>query len=47
MEQEGYKRIIEELIKLIDTGVYVVDKDGMGLFYNEAMACLLYTSRCV
>lgn len=38
MEQGGYKRIIEELIKLIDTGVYVVDKDGMGLFYNEAMA---------
>lgn len=38
MNTEGYKKIIEELIKLIDAGVYVVDEDGIGLFYNEAMA---------
>lgn len=38
MNAEGYKKIIEELIKLIDAGVYVVDEDGIGLFYNEAMA---------
>ena len=38
MNAEGYKKIIEELIKLIDAGVYVVDQDGIGLFYNRAMA---------
>lgn len=38
MNAEGYKKIIDELIKLIDAGVYVVDKDGIGLFYNQAMA---------
>lgn len=38
MDAEGYKKIIEELIKLIDAGVYVVDADGIGLFYNKAMA---------
>lgn len=38
MDQEGYRRIIEELIKLIDTGVYVVDQDGVGMFYNDTMA---------
>lgn len=38
MNEAGYKRIIEELIKLIDTGVYVVDQDGVGMFYNDAMA---------
>ncbi|MGN0658199.1 MAG: sigma-54 interaction domain-containing protein [Emergencia sp.] len=38
MNADGYRRIIEELIKLLDTGVYVVDQDGIGLFYNEAMA---------
>ena len=38
MDAEGYKKIIEELIKLIDAGVYVVDQDGIGMFYNGAMA---------
>lgn len=38
MEENTYKKIIEELIKLVDEGVYVVDQDGIGLFYNEAMA---------
>ena len=37
MDAEGYKKIIEELIKLIDAGVYVVDRDGMGMFYNSPM----------
>ncbi|MGF6376335.1 arginine utilization regulatory protein [Clostridiales Family XIII bacterium PM5-7] len=40
MNTEGYKRIIEELIKLVDSGVYVVDEDGTGLFYNEVMASM-------
>lgn len=40
MDAEGYKRIIEELIKLVDAGVYVVDKDGVGLFYNEEMSAM-------
>lgn len=40
MDKEGYRRIIEELIKLVDAGVYVVDRDGIGLFYNEEMAVM-------
>ncbi len=38
MDEQGYKAIIEELIKLVDEGVYVVDSDGFGLYYNEQMA---------
>ena len=38
MNEEGYRLIIEELLKLLDEGVYIVDKNGIGLFYNEAMA---------
>lgn len=38
MDEKGYRLIIESLIKLIDNGVYIVDEDGKGLFYNEAMA---------
>ena len=38
MDAKGYQRIIEELIKLIDDGVYIVDADGTGLFYNDIMA---------
>lgn len=34
MDAEGYKKTIEELIKLIDAGVYVVDQDGIGMFYT-------------
>ncbi len=40
MDERGYKRIIEELIKMLDEGVYIVDKDGVGIFYNEAMATI-------
>lgn len=40
MDSAGYKKIIEELIKLIDAGIYVVDQDGVGLFYNNAMAAM-------
>lgn len=40
LQAEGYRKIIEELIKLIDAGVYVVDEDGVGLFYNDAMAAI-------
>lgn len=40
MKKEYYEKIIEELIKLIDEGVYIVDKKGVGRFYNDAMACM-------
>lgn len=40
MQTEGYKKIIEELINLLDSGVYVVDENGIGLFYNDAMAAM-------
>lgn len=40
MDAEIYKKIIEELIKLVDEGVYVVDQDGVGMFYNEKMASI-------
>ncbi len=35
-----YKKIIEELIELIDDGVYIVDEEGVGIFYNKAMASM-------
>ena len=35
MKKEYYEKIIEELIKLIDEGVYIVDKQGIGRFKNE------------
>jgi len=40
MRAEEYEKIIEALISLIDAGVYIVDDQGNGLFYNEAMAAL-------
>ena len=40
MDTNGYKKIIEELLKLLNEGVYIVDKDGVCLFYNEAMAAI-------
>lgn len=40
MEAEEYKKILETLMNLLDTGVYVVDTEGVGIFYNEAMADL-------
>lgn len=40
MKKEYYEKIIQELIKLIDEGVYVVDKQGIGRFYNETMATM-------
>lgn len=38
MDKEGYMKIIEELLKLLDEGVYIVDEEGIGLFYNKAMS---------
>lgn len=35
---EQYKTIIEELIAIIDEGVYIVDKNGIGIHYNKAMS---------
>ena len=40
MKKEYYEKIIEELIKLIDEGVYIVDKNGIGRFYNDTMASM-------
>lgn len=38
MKKEDYKKILQELIQHIDEGVYIVDKNGVGKFYNHAMA---------
>ena len=40
ISKEDYEKIIEELIKLIDEGVYIVDKNGVGRFYNDIMASM-------
>ena len=40
MKAEEYEKIIEALISLIDAGVYIVDENGKGLFYNEAMSSM-------
>ena len=40
MKEVFYKKIIYELINLVDEGVYVVDKEGIGLFYNSTMASM-------
>ena len=40
MQEEGYKKIIDALLSLIDAGVYIVDEEGVGIFYNDAMATL-------
>lgn len=40
MKAEYYHRIIEALIELIDEGVYIVDKEGVGIYYNKAMASM-------
>ncbi len=40
MRKEDYKKILEELLKLMDDGVYIVDKNGIGKFYNQAMASM-------
>lgn len=37
IDENGYKKIIETLISLINEGVYIVDENGSGLFYNKAM----------
>lgn len=38
MEERMYRLVLESLLEMLDTGVYVVDKDGKGLIYNDAMA---------
>ena len=45
MDAKGYEKIIEELINLIDDGVYIVDADGTGIFYNDVMAEIEKVSR--
>ena len=40
MKAEYLNKILEELIELIDEGVYIVDQDGVGKFYNKAMASM-------
>ena len=40
MKAEYYKKIIYELINLVDEGIYIVDREGKGLFYNHTMADL-------
>lgn len=38
MDEKAYRNIIKSLIELIDEGVYIVDKGGVGIFYNSKMA---------
>ena len=38
MTAEQYKKLVDELIELLDEGVYIVDKDGVGIHYNRVMA---------
>ena len=38
MNAEQYKKLVDELIELLDEGVYIVDKYGTGIHYNSAMA---------
>ena len=33
-----YKLLLEELLKTLSEGVYIVDENGVGLHYNQAMA---------
>ncbi|MCI8609739.1 MAG: sigma 54-interacting transcriptional regulator [Firmicutes bacterium] len=40
LKAEYYEKIIYELINLVDEGIYIVDKDGLGAFYNHTMADL-------
>ena len=45
MDTKGYEKIIQELIELINDGVYIVDGDGNGIFYNKAMEAIEQISR--
>ena len=38
MNAEQYKKLVDELIELLNEGVYIVDKNGVGIHYNRAMA---------
>ena len=38
MENKDYKLILERLLDIMDEGVYIVDQDGVGIFYNKAMS---------
>ena len=38
MENKDYKLILERLLDIMDEGVYIVDQDGVGIFYNRAMS---------
>ena len=38
MDDNGYRKIIEELIDLLQEGVYIVDEKGIGLFYKIGRA---------
>ena len=38
MNTEQYKKLVDELIELLDEGVYIVDRTGTGIHYNNAMA---------
>ena len=38
MNENRYRLILEELLGLLDEGVYIVDENGVGIFYNDSMA---------
>ncbi|MGI6177196.1 MAG: sigma-54 interaction domain-containing protein [Eubacterium sp.] len=38
MNDTDYKVILEELLKILKEGVYIVDDNGVGIFYNDSMS---------
>lgn len=38
MTTAEYKKILDELIEILDEGVYIVNSEGTGIHYNRAMA---------
>ncbi|MDD7347750.1 MAG: sigma 54-interacting transcriptional regulator [Clostridiales bacterium] len=38
LDKSDYIQLIEQLISMVEEGVYIVDKEGTGLFYNGPMA---------
>lgn len=38
MEDNSYKIILKTLLDLLEEGVYIVDEQGVGIYYNQSMA---------
>ncbi len=40
MKNKDYTKVMQNILRLLDEGVHVLDKDGNSIIYNEAMASL-------